>query len=100
MGMFCLLITLAFLAARLASNKHNQDDMEGIMEAAEDDFSEHFQNIENEGAIFIIEKRDKFDAVDIVNQQTEERDKNTAISIKQQIFSRIVNKVKLQGFTN
>ena len=70
------------------------------MEAAEDDFSEHFQNIENEGAIFIIEKRDKFDAVDIVNQQTEERDKNTAISIKQQIFSRIVNKVKLQGFTN
>ena len=70
------------------------------MEAAEDDFSEHFQNIENEGEIFIIEKRDKFDAVDIVNQQTEERDKNTAISIKQQIFSRIVNKVKLQGFTN
>ena len=70
------------------------------MEAAEDDFSEHFQNIENEGAIFIIEKRDKFDAVDIVNQQTEERDKNTAISIKQQIFSRIVNKLKLQGFTN
>ena len=59
--MFFLVITLAVLAARLASNKHNQDDMEGIMEAAEDEFSEHFENIENEGAIFIIEERDKFD---------------------------------------
>ena len=80
--MFFLVITLAVLAARLASNKHNQDDMEGIMEAAEDEFSEHFENIENEGAIFIIEERDKFDAMDIVNQQTEERDTNTAMSIK------------------
>ena len=100
MGMFFLVITLAFLAARLASNKHNQDDMEGIMEADEEDFSEHFENIENEGAIFIIEERDTFDAVNIVNPQTEEMDKNKAISIKQQIFSRIVNKVKLRGFTN
>ena len=102
MGMFFLVITLAFLAARLASNKHNQDDMEGIMEADEEDFSEHFENIENEGAIFIIEERETFDAVNIVNPQTEEMDKNKAISIsiKQQIFSRIVNKVKLRGFTN
>ena len=37
MGMFCLVITLAFLAARLAGNKHGQDDMEGIMEAAKED---------------------------------------------------------------
>ena len=70
------------------------------MEAGEEDFSEHFENIENEGAIFIIEERDKFDTVDIVNQQIEERDKPTDISIKQQILNRIVDKVKLQRFNN
>ena len=74
--------------------------MDGIMEAGEEDSSEHFENIENEGAIFTIEERDKFDAVDVVNQQIEESDKNTAFSIKQQIFNRILNKVKLKGFNN
>ena len=109
-----LVIVLSVLAAKLASKIQTQDDMEGIMEAEDDDFSDHFDNIENESAIFIIDEKDK-PSEDIVFpivsaepiQQTAESDRNASDSInslnslnKQTTMDRILNRVKLLRFAN
>ena len=110
-GIFLLVIVLTVLAAKLASMIQTQDDMEGIMEAEDDDFSDHFDNIENEAAIFIIDEKDK-PSEDIVFpivsaepiQQIAESDRNASDSMnrpnKQTIMDRILNRVKLLIFAN
>ena len=108
-GIFLLVIVLSVLAAKLASKIQTQDDMEGIMEAEDDDFSDHFDNIENEAAIFIIDEKDK-PSEDIVFpivsaepiQQTAESDRNASDSLnslnKQTTMDRILNREKLLRF--
>jgi hypothetical protein len=86
MGMFLLVILLAFLAAKLVTKNDREDDMEGIMEAEEDVFNDHFDSIDNERAIFIIDERSKLNMPDIVNErilsetidQNNESDRNVA----------------------
>ena len=67
--MFLLVIVLAFLAAKLVTKNDREEDMEGIMEAEEDDFNEQFDSIEDERAIFIIDERFKLNTPDIVNER-------------------------------
>ena len=69
MGMFLLVIVLAFLAAKLATKNNREDDMEGIMEAEEDVFDVHFDSIDNERAIFVIDESSRSNTSDIVNEK-------------------------------
>ena len=106
-----LVIVLSVLAAKLASKIQTQDDMEGIMEAEDDDFSDHFDNIENDAAIFIIDEKDKpseYIVFPIVSaepiQQIAESDRNASDSMnrlhKQTTMDRILNRLKLLIFAN
>ena len=55
--MVLLLATLAFLCAKLATNNYNDEDQAGILEDDyEEEYSGHFDTIDNERAIFIIEE--------------------------------------------
>jgi hypothetical protein len=68
-GMVLLLATLAFLAAKLATKNYNDDeDQAGILEDDyEEDYSGHFDTVDNERAIFIIEESDKLGYLETVN---------------------------------
>ena len=68
MGMFLLVIVLAFLAAKLATKNSREEDMEGIMEAKEDEFNVHFDRFHNERAIFVIDESSRSNTSDIVNE--------------------------------
>ena len=97
--MFLLVIGLAFLAATLASKNHGQDDMEGILEAEEDDFN----SIENERAIFIIGEMDKFETKDLSESIHENAgSENIApYSINSHtMLENIVKTVEIQGLNN
>ena len=101
--MFLLVIGLAFLAANLASKNHGQDEMEGILEAEEDDFKDYFDSIENERAIFIIGEMDKFETKDLSESihEKEGSDNIAPYSINRHaMLEKIVKTVKLQGFNN
>ena len=86
MGMFLLVILLAFLAAKLVTKNNREEDMEGFMEAEVDEFNEHFDNIDSERAIFIVDERSKLNTPDIVNERilsetnnrSDESDRNAA----------------------
>ena len=55
--MVLLLATLAFLSAKLATKNYNDEDQGGILEDDyEEEYSGHCDTIDNERAIFIIEK--------------------------------------------
>ena len=99
MGVFLLVIGLAFLAATLASKNHGQDDMDGILEAEEDDFN----SIENERAVFIIGEMDKFETKDLSESihEKEGSDNIVPYSINRHaMLEKIVKTVKLKGFNN
>jgi hypothetical protein len=109
MGMFLVVILLAFLAAKLVTKNSREEDMEGIMEAEEDTFNEHFESIDNERAIFIIDERSKLNTPDTVNdrilsetiEQCYESDKNTAnMENKNSIIERLLKTFKMLRFSN
>merc|ERR1719233_38877 len=58
--MFLLVIILTVLAAKLVTKDTTKDDTERIMDAEDDEFGDHFENIENEKAIFTIDEMSKF----------------------------------------
>ena len=58
--MFLLVIILTVLAAKLVTKDASKDDRERIMDADDDEFSDHLENIENEKAIFTIDEMSKF----------------------------------------
>ena len=107
--MFLLVILLAFLAAKLVTKNNREEDMEGIMEAEEDEFNEHFDSVENEGAIFIIDERSKLNIPDIVNdrilsetiEQSYESDKNAAnMEYKSSKIERLMSTFQKLRFSN
>ena len=101
--MFLVVIALAFLAAKLATKNDLDEDLEGILEADDDEYNEHFDGIDNERAIFIIDESHKIDTPDIVNseflsetiEQSEETDKNAPKAKNKQTKSgRIMSTLK------
>ena len=107
--MFLLVIVLAFLAAKLATKNNREEDMEGIMEAEEDDFNEHFDSIDNERAIFIIDERSKLNTPVIVNErilsetpdQSNENDRNAAnLENKSSKIERSMSTFQILRFSN
>ena len=107
--MFLLVILLAFLAAKLVTKNTREEDMEGIMEAEEDQFNEHFDSIDNERAIFIIDERSKLTTPEIVNERilsepTEENDesgRNAAnMENKMSKIERLLSTLKMRRFSN
>ena len=109
MGMFLLVILLAFLAAKLAAKNTREEDMEGIMEAEEDEYNQHFDSLDNERAIFIIDERSKLNTPDIVNdrmisentEQNNANDKNTEnMDNKHSKLERLMKTFKILRFLN
>ena len=104
MGMFLLVLALAFLAARLARQNDGQDDVEKIIDPED----ESFDSVENERAIFIIGEMDKFDTEDIVIprvvsekiKKKEESDGDAAAGADSKQRRIIVNTMKLLRYTN
>ena len=84
--MFLLVIALAFLAAKLASKNDLPSELEGILGAEDEEYNEHFDIMDNERAIFIIDESLKLDTLDIVvdqfvpetNEPSEESDNNAS----------------------
>jgi uncharacterized UPF0160 family protein len=108
MGMFLLLILLAFLAAKVVTKNNTEEDMEGIVEAEEDEFSEHLDSIDNARAIFIIGERSKSNTSDIVNEkilsettdQSDESGRNTAnMENKSSKIERLMSTFKILRFS-
>ena len=106
LGIFLLVLALAFLASKLAREHYSQEDMEGIIDGEDEHCIEHFDSIENEIAIFIIGDKD---TVGIVNpkissetiQQSEEKDEKIFSTTNERTkFGKIVNTMKLLKFTN
>ena len=103
--MFLLLIVLAFLAAKLVTKNNREEDMEGIMEAEEDEFNEHFDSIDNERAIFIIDERSKLNTPDIVNDRilpetNDQSDRNAAnMENKSSKLERLMNTFNMFRFS-
>ena len=105
--MFLLVILLAFLAVKLVTKNTREEDMEAIMEAEEDQFNDHFDSIDNEGAIFIIDESSKLTTPDIVNDrilhetnyQSNESDRNLAnIENKSSKVERLLKTFKIMKF--
>ena len=102
-GMVLLLATLAFLAAKLATKNHTDDDQEGILEDDYEEENSGHDSIDNERAIFIIEESDKFCSLETVNKfkTIEETDKNKLTSKEEQINPLKVNNSQKQiSFAN
>ena len=97
--MVLLLATLAFLAAKLATKNHTDDDQEGILEDDyEEEYRGHFDTVDNERAIFIIEESDKLGSLERVNlpPKNEETDKIVPTSKEEQIKPRNINNLLKQ----
>jgi hypothetical protein len=96
-GMVLLLATLAFLAVKLATKDYNNDeDQAGILEDDyEEEYSGHFDTIDNERAIFIIEERVN------LSREIEGTDKIVTTSKEEQINPReMTNLLKQLSFAN
>ena len=107
--MFLLVILLAFLAAKLVTRNTREEDMEGIMEAEEDQFNEDFDSVDNERAIFIIDERSKLTTPEIVNErilsepteQNDESGRNAAnMENKSSKVERLMKTFKILRFLN
>ena len=102
--MVLLLATLAFLAAKLATKNYNDEDQAGILEDDyEEEYSGHFDTIDNERAIFIIEESDKLSSLERVNlsKEIEETEKIVTTSKEEQINPReMTNLLKQLSFAN
>ena len=101
--MFLLVIALTFLAAKLASKNDLHSDLEGILGPEDEEYNEHFDIMDNERAIFIIDESIKLGTPDIVVDQfepetiehSEECDKNASKTKDSQTKSgRIMNMFK------
>ena len=110
MGMFLLVIVLAFLATKLVTRDNGEEDREGIMRAYEEnDFNEHFDSLDDERAIFIIDESSKLSTPNIVNEkilsgtneQSGESDRNEVnFENKSSVIRRVLNTFNILRFVN